>query len=392
MILEELEVRGIRNLRPQLISFPKRVTLIFGQNGQGKTSVLEAIFLLSQNRSFRSTQIRDVVQRTPGRKESRNEVQETTFKEGEACIRGLVRSSLGTREITLQISRGKKTLLLDGKKAQAAGQFFGQLRVVTFTPEELQLVKGAPLLRRQFVDRILSIVDHGYLQHLVHYQRALKQRNALLAKAAGGNEESLLPWEQILAEHGRAIAITRENFLRTITPACQKYYQDLCRPSEVAAEETIGLRYKSDFFPEEEILSEKSALAEYAGYRASDRRIKSTHFGIHRDDVEIVFRSDELKGLARALASQGQTRTIALAMKLAAVQYIEEVTGEPPLLLLDDVESELDAMRREGLFEFLQASQNQVVITTTDPTWAPSHRALDVDAMEIQGGQILGRK
>lgn len=376
MILQELEVCGMRNLLPQRLTFPKRVTVIFGQNGQGKTSVLEAIFLLSQNRSFRTSQIRDVVSRNA--------------EDGRARVCGRVKSRLGEREITLEIHKGRRSLLLDGKKAEAAGQFFGQLRVVTFTPEELQLVKGAPLLRRQFLDRTLSLVHPAYIFHLVHYQRAIKQRNAVLGKSLVRDEE-LVPWEDLLIQHGQEIALLRQSFLRSIGPSCEKFYRQLCENSEAAQSERVSLEYESDFLEAEHLLANDTLQRQYESKRAQEKRLRATQFGVHKDDIRIVFSCEEVSGLARSIASQGQTRTLALALKLAAISYIQEITDELPILLLDDVESELDAQRRQGLFEFLKNSEHQVLITTTDPSWAPSHRELDVENLEICSGLIKSR-
>jgi DNA replication and repair protein RecF len=369
VFLDELEVRGIRNLKPQRVSFRKRVTVISGRNGQGKTSLLEAIFLLSHHRSFRTSLLRDVVS--------------WADPERSGFIRGLVRSAVGSREIRLELDRGRRVLLLDGKRTEAAGQFFGQLRCVTFTPEELQLVKGAPQMRRQYVDRTLALVDREYFANLVQYQRALKQRNSVLGTPAGGDDAVLVPWERLLAEHGRPIAAARSEFLSAIAPSCAKYYRDLCG-GEPNAGEKISFRYRSDFSSDGEMLSQDEILALFEGGRGQDCRLKATQLGVHRDDVEIVFGAEAVSGSARSLASQGQSRTIALALKLAAVEYIGNRSGEAPIILLDDAESELDAARREGLFEFLQGSSSQVIITTTDPSWAPSHSALDVAALRIE--------
>lgn len=382
MFLEELEVRGIRNLQPQKISFERRVSVISGRNGQGKTSLLEAIYLLSQTRSFRTAQRRDVI------------AWQSSEKSG--FVRGLVRSGLGKREISLLLERGKRTLELDGKRAEAAGQFFGQLRCVTFTPEELQLVKGSPQIRREYVDRTLSLVDANYLRDLVQYQRALKHRNTLLAMREPPSDAELEPWEQLLAAAAIPLAGARKAFLESIGPSCQQFYRNLANRGLEALEsspkdssgESITLEYRSKFCRPEGPVSVEEAAAIFRDSRAQDRRLKSTHTGVHRDDLDVGFQAPHVSGAAKSLASQGQTRTIALALKLAAVEFIELRSGEAPLILLDDVESELDSSRREGLFELLQASRNQVIVTTTDPSWAPAHRALDVAAFGIENGQI----
>ncbi len=375
MFLEALEVRGIRNLKHQLINFDKRVTVISGQNGQGKTSLLEAVFLLSHSRSFRTSQIRDVVSRQQ--------------KDEGAAVRGVVRSDLGKREITLEILNGRRTLLLDGKRAESAGQFFGQLRCVTFTPEELQLVKGAPQIRRFYLDRTLSMISAEYLSDLVMYQRALKQRNALLSQHVGvGDERALLPWESLLIEHGERVAKARDVFLREISAPCLSFYQKLCEKSEVSRGEHIALQYQSDFYESGKLLSSDRLHEEFAASRGTDRRLRSTQFGIHRDELSVKFSANDLSGPARTLSSQGQARSISIALKLAAIEYIEARTGASPIVLLDDVESELDSLRRAGLFEFLQASTSQVIITTTDPSWAPSHPSLDVCERRIEAGLL----
>jgi len=211
MRLKNLELKQFRNLASQTVSFSERVTLITGKNGQGKTSLLEAIYLLGQSKSFREFRAKELV--CWGSNNQECQVDSTVDTED------------GTKNVSYKVINGSRQVFINKERVKKASNFYGLVKSVEFIPDDLQLIKGEPSLRRRFIDKVLAMVDKNYVDSLVHYQRALKNRNALLksffkngSKPSTHSEliANLAPWDSALAGHGREVCIKRLAFVKAI--------------------------------------------------------------------------------------------------------------------------------------------------------------------------------
>jgi DNA replication and repair protein RecF len=390
--LKKLALTNFRNLVAQEIEFPRPVTVLAGPNGQGKTSVLEAIFLLAYVRSFRGAKPRELVSWSAN-------------QPAQLRVEALIESAAGGNLVAYQVDTnqkgGTRSVELDGKPLERASAFYGRVKAVEFTPAELQLAGGPPAMRRSFMDRILSIARQGYLDAAVHYNRALKQRNAVLAGAPRGDEKSaveqhLLPWDSALVTQGRQVAVGRNDFVKSIAADAAGFYGKLLGDERG---EKLEIRYHSGFAPGEEVLDADALFESILRARRRDLTQHTTTFGIHRDDIElcILAKTADANGNAKHVvrhelthggASQGQMRSVALALKLAAVNYISRQTGDHPMVLLDDVESELDPTRRARLLEIVESLHSQVFITTCEVSPSLAHAFPEFDLVTVHSGVL----
>jgi DNA replication and repair protein RecF len=362
VILTELRARGWRNLAPLALRPGPGATVIFGQNGQGKTNILEAAYAALCFRSFRTSSLSDLV--AWGGLAATVEAEITV----RACGRGL----------KLQISQGHKATFLDGKAVRRDSSALLGVGAVVFGPEDLRLPKAAAAERRRFLDRAVFGAYRPYFREVLTFERVLRSRNVLLRR--GRVEDTLLAtYDEQLAEAGARIVIRRREMTRALLPRFEATFR------QIHSEGAVGMRYRSD--PRVETAQGEgevvSALREgLLAHQEADARRGFTGFGPQTDDLEL-----ELAGhLAREHASQGQLRSLVLALKVAELEYSGEVLGEPPLLLLDDVSSELDEERRRRLFEAIAALSCQSLITVTEREHLPR---LDgcVD-YEVSGGAV----
>ncbi|MCC6952999.1 MAG: DNA replication/repair protein RecF [Deltaproteobacteria bacterium] len=375
MRLESLAVENFRNLAAQEVRFSPGVNAIVGKNGQGKTSVLEAIYLLAQNRSFRPGMLADLL----------------SWKHPELAARvaAEISSADGNRRVSYEIAGGRRRVRINDKPVDNSRGFYGSVRAVEFTPEDLSLVRSEPAARRAFIDRILAMVDPGFVESVVSYERALKNRNSLLRS----QREARLPareltiqlesLEKLLIEYGRPTVAARARFIREFTPAVIDIYARLA-----AHRESLSFRYQSELLDGDRLKELEELRADYAAERGHDIARGRTHLGPHRDDLVIELDTGSGAKGARVSASQGQTRSIALALKMGAVGFLEQATGEPPIVLLDDVESELDSVRRGALIELIQAEKHQVILTTIDNSSLVAHLGGRCDLKPIEEGLL----
>jgi len=349
-----LETKNFRNLKEQSISFDSPVSVLVGNNGHGKTSIIEAIFMLSSARSFRSQSAKELVAWNSDNKN--------------CLVRGIFESSSGKREICFEYYGGKRTVTINGNPIKKASGFFGQFLAIVFTPDELQIVKGSPSNRRKFIDRILSMVDSVYVEELVAYQRALKNRNAMLSEIKGSEykeiQDLIEPWDELISKHGRQVALRRKKFIDDIRDSFSSYYQKIVTKN--SKQEEVTIEYQSSFLRNNEPLTHLELKELLKSSFSSDSRYRVTTKGVHRDEYLVSIAFEGLKKNARSSASQGQSRTATLALKLAAAEYVKNVTNEPPIILLDDVESELDSERVSSLYSALEKLETQVIISTTE--------------------------
>lgn len=385
MQLKQLELYRFRNLLNQTIAFPSRVTLVSGKNGQGKTSLLEAVFFLAHAKSFREPRSRELI-RWPGEHDlpSRGEPQQSRLK-------GMIESADGEKEIECRLSGSKNTAYLNGSRIERAGSFYGQLACVVFTPDELQLVKGPPHGRRAFLDRIFAAVDRTYVETSVQYQRAVKSRNSVLASARelGYGPQQLRreldPWSRLAAVHGVEIVSRRLALLGQLTPKVVKYYKQLLGPEGA---ESVDAVYESRLAANGEAVTAEQAEEMLDECLQRDLARKATSLGPHRDDIELLLEADFGRRSARVAASQGQARSLALSLKMAAIDFLFEKLGEPPVVLLDDVESELDRSRKGALYGLVSEFSSQVIITATEISPLLVDAVEDPYRLTVSAGEI----
>jgi DNA replication and repair protein RecF len=364
--LKHLSVRRFRNILEAEVTLSARISIFVGKNGQGKTSLLEAAYLLGQNRSFRTNRTSEVQSRLAG--------------EGETQVGGVVQTDIGEKLLNFSFVNGRRQVFLNSNRVTAAEDFFGTIKVIDFTPDDLSIVRGAPVERRGFLDKILAASDREYLASLVRYTRALKNRNALLVGDGRNIREQLSPWEKTLIEEGIEIATKRNQLIRVIGESAHQIYRGLL---EADTAEKIELSYESHF------LTLNSPETIYDQSLAKDLRLKTTTAGIHRDELHIVFNTGFGPRPAKEIASQGQTRSAALSLKLAGVEYLKH-HGAPgnPIVLLDDVESELDLGRRARLLEYLMTLTSQILIATTDRKALPGIKDSEAEFFVVEMGAI----
>jgi DNA replication and repair protein RecF len=337
MYLEQLQVRQFRNLREGKLLWGHGFNVIWGNNAQGKTNLLEAVYLLGHLKSFRGARTTELIQT------------------GAAAARltGLLTSGHVQHQLEVTLEAHGQTPRLDGKPVQRLSQFLGTLRLVLFTADELILLKGSPAGRRVLVDRAIFQTDPGYLDRVQAYNRILRQRNQLLKERAAADK--LVPWNEALIESGARIRLDRRGYLEQLQPVLNAIGQEIAdRDEQLALNYPLAANH-SDLRAE--------LREEIERLHARERLLAQTLAGPHRDDPEPLIDGRPLK----LFGSQGQHRSFLLAFKAAQLIDLEERLGEPPLLLLDDLASELDAQRQASFFAFLRRRRGQVLITTTHP-------------------------
>jgi DNA replication and repair protein RecF len=332
-----LEATDFRNLQSVLIEPHARFNVLHGDNGQGKTNVLEAVYLLGTLRSFRAARVDELIR----------------F----GCTRARVRARVVKLEVErlleVELAPGHKTARVDGKGARAAS-YFGGFNVVLFAPEDLRLPRGAPAGRRRFLDRAIFNAVPTYLSEAQTYERVLRSRNALLR--SDGPEDLLAVYDEQLASAAVAMVTRRRRFVEELRPGVTETFR------RVSGGLTLEMTFRSSLDVEEGAIA--PLLRErLVADRAKDRARGTTSAGPHTDDLELVLDGHE----AGAFASQGQNRAIVLALKIAEIEILRDKLEDPPVLLLDDVSSELDPTRNAQLFEFLRGVPCQCFITTTHP-------------------------
>ena len=334
MRIHALEARHFRNLEQVLIEPHPRFNVLSGDNGQGKTNVLEAIYLLGTLRSFRAGKTEEMVR----------------FGAAQALVRARV-EKLGTqRMLEVTLAPGHKHARVDGKGARAS-DYFGGFNVVLFAPEDLRLPKGAPAGRRRFIDRAVWNAHPAYLGEVQTYEKVLRSRNAVLRD--GGPESMLEVYDEQLAKAAVAIVTRRRALVDELGPRVRAAFERVTQ---------TGLELDIEYETALDISNiEDSLRARLVAERRKDLARGATSSGPHVDDLDLVL--DEKS--AKLYASQGQLRAIVLALKIAEIEFLRDKLGDSPVLLLDDVSSELDPKRNAQLFDFLKSVPCQAFITTT---------------------------
>lgn len=397
MRLCRLELHHFRNLKNQSVEFPGRVSILIGMNGQGKTNLLEAIYVLAQAKSFRSCQARDLASWNAGAEAAPGISRSSEARYAVGFVHGEVSTESGFRSLRFELHDGKRQIFLNDKRISKASHFYGQLTAVSFTPDDLQLIKGPPAVRRSFIDRTLAMCDSSYAESLVRYQRALRSRHSVLAALRSDPchgekmRAALDPWDETLIEEGRRIAERRLNLVQELAASAAEHYYYFSASSSSESQRAV-LDYLSDFIEHRAVLESKKCEELFIASSAQDVRVRRTRIGVHRDELRLLLPSAYGLQSARRAASQGQTRSLALALVFSALDFLKQKNSESPLLLLDDVESELDDKRRSALYELIHQLENQVFITATHLSSEVKQTLRGSNIMLISNGLIIEQK
>jgi DNA replication and repair protein RecF len=369
MYLKSLQLRHFRNYVDQFVAFTAPKTILVGENAQGKSNLLESVEVLATLRSHRASRDRDLVQEN----QPVGQIDANLHRE----LSGINRLTMTLR------SSGRRTVALNGETLRRQLDFLGAMNAVQFSSLDIDLVRGGPGLRRTWLDTLLIQLEPIYAKLLNDYQSVLRQRNALIKQTrADDSAKALDPtqlavWDAQLATTGTHVIRRRDRAIQRIAPLAQAWHSAISGSTE-----TLVVIYTPNVpCPDDNAEHIKDAFLQKIQERAIAEFHQGTSLvGPHRDEIE--FRINDTP--ARQYGSQGQQRTLVLALKLAELQLIEAVVGEPPLLLLDDVLAELDLNRQNQLLDAIQ-ERFQTIITTThlgafDAQWLQSSQILTVKA------------
>lgn len=330
-----MTLSGFRNLAAFTFEPGPRFNVIFGDNGAGKSNLLEAITYLATLASFRDAKKEDMV----------------ALQEPRAMLRAKVSGRPLSREYRIVLEREKaRTVSVDGKRPTSLGTYYESIQLVLFHPGDVDLMSGSPEKRRKFLDRVLEQVDANYARTVADYEKALRSRNRLL-KLEQADVRSIRAYDPILAELGARIGQARQTLVNELKPMTEGFFAEI-------TEHALPLRmeYAARHQPDEQTLRE--ALAQSF---EKDRARGFTGVGPHGDDLRVGVE----KSLVKHLASQGQHRALVLSMKVSELFVLSRRTGRMPLLVLDDVSSELDRSRNLRFFRLLSRLGAQVFLSTT---------------------------
>jgi len=366
LYLRQLRLVNFRNYGQQQISFYPYFNFIVGNNAQGKTNLIEAIYYLSTGRSHRTTVDKELVRWG----------NEFFYIKGDANEEDSVKS------VEIGFSEGKKKVRVNGIQLKKRGELLGNLTTVFFSPEELKLVKEGPGYRRKFIDGEILQIKPSYFYVLNNYNKVLFQRNSLLKEIIYKRnlKDTLNVWDKQLASYGAKIIYYRERFIKKLSMLSRLMHRKI-----TSGDEELDIKYKCCVkIKENHNLTdiEEMLIEQLNNRKDKDISIRTSTFGPHREDLEICINGVD----ARKFGSQGQQRTAALSMKLSELELVKSEIGEYPVLLLDDVMSELDIMRQKYLIENL--ADVQVFVTCTVLSDIMKERCKERKVFEVNKGII----
>ncbi|MCR4428101.1 MAG: DNA replication and repair protein RecF [Caldiserica bacterium] len=355
MVLKDLSVYGFRNLKEQTLSFGEGLQVFVGPNAQGKTNFLEAIYTLVAGRSFRQVEESALVQNGS-----------SGFR-----LSGKISRRLGEITILLVYHKEKrdKTVEIDSQPVRRIIDLWGEAKAVVFHPQDVQLIKGPPALRRQFLNRLLGQSSPIYRQNLLKFSIALKQRNAMLKKLSRGETgEGFGEWEEAFVDLGQKIVDERARAVQLLSQKADRAYSKLGKESQ-----EVSIRYRP---------SSSELARDIIQSRPREILQGASLVGPHLDDLEVFLGGKE----AKSFSSEGEIRGLSLAIKLAEWELIKEETGEAPLLILDDALSELDEKRQVSLLGFLR-DYPQVFLSTVSRRFLPDPYLSTAEVFFVDAGE-----
>ncbi|MBP7176366.1 MAG: DNA replication/repair protein RecF [Thermoclostridium sp.] len=364
MVIKKLQLKNFRNYIEEEVVFSENISLIYGENAQGKTNIVEALYLFATGKSHRTKNINELI------------------RYGESFFDIILYFEEDNYEQTLELryEKGKgKLLLINEVKKDRISDLLGVVPSVLFAPESLLTVKGSPGDRRKILDIVLCQMNRTYLSNLQKYNKIIKNKNILLRELQVRNQHypQLEVWSEGQARTGSYIICERKELIRSLEKRMNRLLYGISE-----GKEKIQLKYKT-FEDEGKQINE--ALVETIK-RNINREIDQGNclIGPHRDDMEIYVNQRN----SRMYCSQGQQRSVALAMNIAILEELEEKMGKPPILLLDDVMSELDEKRQKYLFDVID--KRQTIITTTEKSKFEKPGEKVISYIQVKDGKILG--
>ncbi|MEL7654356.1 MAG: DNA replication/repair protein RecF [Bacillota bacterium] len=361
MYLKKIELKNFRNYEEEVVEFHSKVNIITGKNAQGKTNLLESLYIMSLGKSFRTNKDVDMI----GFDMEFCRVKSTSVKDG--------------RELEIEISIGGegKTTKINGIKTSKNIELLENVYMVVFSPEDLKIVKDEPEKRRKFIDRELCQLKPIYYKNLARYKKILQQRNSLL-KQQEVKEDMIAVWDESLAEYGAKIIQERNRFIEKLNEISKKISKSITN-----GKEALELSYEANVACQINYEEQKEYLKKVLNKNLkNDILRRNTSVGPHKDDIKICVEGIDI----RHFGSQGQQRTAALSLKLAEIQLIKEEAKVSPILLLDDVLSELDAERQNFLINSL--GEVQLFITTTELSEEVKKQLPDGETFFVEKGKV----
>ena len=383
MPLSRLRLSNFRNLAEVDLEIPAGASVYFGDNAQGKTALMEAVYILAIARSFRAENERELVSFGATRDGELAIVEGVVEDPEDDTARQRVIVGYRVSESTAASGPGYRVSkeIRVNRIRRTAGELVGLVHAVLFSAVDIELVQGPPSARRRFLDILISQADAAYLKSLQRYQQVMRQRNRLLRMRREGRAaaDEMEYWDGELVKEGAWLTWRRHEVMESLTPAFTGHHQDLSVPDE-----ELHLRYRPSVpvSPEAEGM-EDNYRAELRDTARREQATAATAVGPHRDDFDISVNGVDM----RAFASRGQARTLALALRLAEAETLSAARGTGPLLLLDDALSEMDASRRVRVLEKASVYP-QVMITTTDPEQVSGFFGASAAYFRVDGGRI----
>jgi len=368
MKVSALSLRNYRNYGAVDLATDHRVNVFIGRNAQGKTNLLEAIYMLALTKSHRASKDKELIR----------------WGEQHAVLSAMTERKYGDCRLQLDLTAQGKKARINGLEQRKLSEYIGTLNVVLFAPEDLEIVKGSPGVRRRFLDMEIAQVHPAYLHSLSQYHKVLIQRNNFLKsggalKASG--EPMLAVWNEQLAQYGSKIMLRRQGFIAKLQSWAESIHSGITGGAERLE---VGYLPSVEMSPEEDetVLFERF-MVKLSQMKEQELRRGATLVGPHRDDLTFRINGKD----AYSFGSQGQQRTTALSIKLAEIELMKQETGEYPVLLLDDVLSELDRQRQTQLIETFR-SKVQTFITTTGVEGIRMESLDDVKLFHVSEGAV----
>lgn len=339
MIVESLKLQNYRNYEYLNMNFDKKINIIYGDNAQGKTNILESMYVCATSKSHRGSKDREIIR----------------FDNDESHIKVNVKKNDMNYRIDMHLKKNKpKGIAVNGIPIKRAVELFGILNIVFFSPEDLNIIKNGPSERRRFIDMELSQLDKIYLDCLINYNKVVNQRNSLLKEYAFSGREDIISsldiWDMQLVKYGNDVIKSREKFVKEINDLVKSIHTKLSGDRE-----QLEIIY-------EPCVKEQDFESELVRVRDRDLKFKCTNIGPHKDDMCFLINGMDV----RKYGSQGQQRTSALSLKLAEIELVKQIIHDTPVLFLDDVLSELDSRRQNFLLDSIGNIQTMITCTGLD--------------------------
>lgn len=339
MIVESLKLQNYRNYEYLNMNFDEKINIIYGDNAQGKTNILESMYVCATSKSHRGSKDREIIR----------------FDNDESHIKVNVRKNDMNYRIDMHLKKNKpKGIAVNGIPIKRAVELFGILNIVFFSPEDLNIIKNGPSERRRFIDMELSQLDKIYLDCLINYNKVVNQRNSLFKEYAFSGREDIISsldiWDMQLVKYGNDVIKSREKFVKEINDLVKSIHTKLSGDRE-----QLEIIY-------EPCVKEQDFESELVRVRDRDLKFKCTNIGPHKDDMCFLINGMDV----RKYGSQGQQRTAALSLKLAEIELVKQIIHDTPVLFLDDVLSELDSRRQNFLLDSIGNIQTMITCTGLD--------------------------